>query len=325
MKRPQHASEHDDCGPALGHVVACPEQYNPKLLVSIPRTRGRALLGLGDELPFSGADRWMLYEVSWLEQSGKPRRLVLEMDVPCTSPNLVESKSLKLYLNSLNFKRFASDEAALRTIREDVSCAVGSQVQISARELSDSRAEPPQLLQTWFNTEARNHMFSEDNPTDEVPPWHLIDGEDIGELPDAAFDAGPDSALLRLNPLPEMPAAVITTGPPPHEERLVTHLLRTLCPVTSQPDWGSLLVEYEADGSINRPGLLRYIVTMRRESGFHENAVEQLFLALMEQCKPAKLHVTGRFMRRGGIDINPTRSFGYAKPMPPPNVRVPGQ
>lgn len=314
------AAKADDYGP-LGRVVACPEDYSPALLVGISRMRGRSLLGLHKQslLPFLGVDVWSLYEASWLDGSGKPRRLLLELVIACTSPNLVESKSLKLYLNSLNFKRFASDEDALDTIKADVGSVLGGAehvVQLLARELYQGAAEPPTLLQTWWDEHLGRHCFSQPEPPENSAPWQLIDGESIGDLPDEMFGE-PDESLLRTNIVADAPVEI--------EEALVTHLLRTLCPCTSQPDWGSLLIKYVGE-PIDRAGLLRYVCMMRREVGFHENAVEKVFLAIKARCQPKKLQVTGRFMRRGGIDINPTRAFGYStESASPPKVRVPGQ
>ena len=149
MKRQREEGD-ADYGP-LGRTVPCPDSYDPSLLTSIPRSRGRSQLGLGDQapLPFSGYDIWTLYEASWLRSTGKPRRVILEMALVATSPFLVESKSLKLYCNSLNFKRFASDEDALSTIRADVGRAIGCDegVALGLRELSASLTEPPPLLQ----------------------------------------------------------------------------------------------------------------------------------------------------------------------------------
>ncbi|KAL1515255.1 hypothetical protein AB1Y20_001889 [Prymnesium parvum] len=272
-----------DYGP-LGRTVAPPESYDPSVLAPIPRERGRSLLRLDPSapLPFHGTDVWTLYEASWL-LGAKPRRLILEMRVSASTPCLVESKSLKLYLNSLNFTPFASDAAAIDTIRADVGRVVGGEVELRARELL-AEEEPPALREGCGGG------------------WECIDG--------AQLEEAKGEALLRAEG-EEV------------EEALVSHLLRTLCPCTGQPDWGSVLVEY-AGPRIDRSGLLAYVCAMRREVGFHENAVEQIFLAIREGCRPRKLRVTGRFFRRGGIDINPTRAVGYAEDEAPA-CRIPGQ
>lgn len=265
MKR-KDAPPADDFGP-LGRTVACPEEYSPSLLTPIPRQRGRALLGLeaNETLPFRGCDVWTLYEASWLTSTGKPRRLVVDMTIPAETLNLVESKSLKLYMNSLNFKRFASDEEAFCTIRADVGHTLGCDadaVQLRARELSAPSDEPQPLLQRGSGGRDLT------TPLRGTPLWLLLDEEDV-DIPEAAFGE-PDGSLLRCGGAADAPCEEQLV-----EERLVTHLLRTLCPCTSQPDWGSLLVEYEGR-PIERGALLRYVCSMRREVGFHENAVRRV-------------------------------------------------
>lgn len=292
----------EDKGP-LGQKVDAPETYAPHVLFPVARERGRALLGLdaAKPLPFAGDDVWNAYETSWLTGSGVPRRATLEIRIPCTTPNIVESKSLKLYLNSLNFKRFTSPDALVDTVTADVSRILEGSM---TAELHGVESDEPPLLD---RTE-----------------WCCVDDEDVGELPPEALDV-PDSNHLTLR---QEATESGSDGAAPVTERLVSHLLRTRCPVTSQPDWGSVLIEYHGP-PINRAGLLRYVVSLRREIGFHENAVERIGLAIHERCGPTALRVTGRFMRRGGIDINPVRSFGEdveaALGAPARQLRVPGQ
>ena len=265
-------------GPHLGSQSGTPEEYAPSVLFPVPRSLGRGLLGLDQPaLPFYGEDIWNCYEASWLDAHGVPCRRVLELRVPCTSPFLVESKSLKLYLNSLNFSSFPTETRALETVAADVGRVVGAPVTVRVVE-----REPPLLDETWSLLEG---------PAARGGCLPLARG--------AAPSLGPpDESLVRC--LPE------DTGYEVVRLRLATHLLRTLCPVTSQPDWGSVLVEYEG-APLDREGLLRYVVSLRREVGFHENAVERIFLAISRRCAPARLVVMGRFLRRGGVDINPVR------------------
>lgn len=282
-----------DKGP-LGQKVDAPDVYSPEVLFPVPRTMGRSLLGLSDNsgsLPFTGEDVWNCYEVSWLSVMGIPKRGVLELRVPCTTPNIVESKSLKLYLNSLSFMRFAGVEELLATITADVWRVLGGEIAPNAKILA---TEPPLL---------------------DAASWTCVDDQIMGELPSKALDT-PDESVL----LPSGGALVVT-------ERLVSHVLRTLCPVTGQPDWGSVLIEYSGP-QIDCSGVLRYVCSLRREVGFHENAVERIYLAIHKQCAPDALRVTGRFFRRGGIDINPVRFSDGAEAKlgaPPPQLRVPGQ
>ena len=285
-------TEESDKGP-LGQKVDAPDVYSPQVLFPIPRMRGRSLLNLAEpeSLPFEGTDIWTAYELSWLNQAGVPRRGVLELRIPCNTVNLVESKSLKLYLNSLSFKRFSAESEVLSTIVSDVSPILGSPSP-SARLLD---AELPLL---------------------DAAAWECVDDEDVGEVPETVLEAPDESHLV----VGEVENKVTT-------ERLVSHVLRTLCPVTGQPDWGSVLIEYSGTRRIDRGGLLKYICSLRREVGFHENAIERIFLAIAHRCQPAALRVTGRFFRRGGIDINPVRSTHGAEATLGPSypVRVHGQ
>ena len=281
----------EEAGP-LGQKVSAPEQYDPAVLFPVPRARGRSTLPAFDvaaaALPFQGWDSWNCYEASWLDTRGLPTRHTLRLQVDCRTPNLVESKSLKLYLNSLNFRRFNSEADALATIRADVGAVVGK-----------APGAPPLVVEL-------SAPFGE--PPLDTTAWKCID-DGVGLGGELSCDVEEASALRCCEGEPV-------------SERLVTHLLRTLCPVTGQPDWGSVLIEYTG-APIDRTGLLRYIVSLRREVGFHEVAIERIFLALRTRCAPTELTVTGRFLRRGGIDINPVRST--SAPTSSTMCRVPGQ
>ena len=254
----------------LGKDAAYADHYDPALLFPIPRSESRSALGLGDELPFDGCDIWTAWEITWLNDAGVPQIASADIVVPAGSPNIVESKSLKLYLNSLNFKRFASTDEALSTIRRDVASVVGC----LASELS-----------------AR---LCEDQP--KMAGWTCVDDVCEDDVPERLLRR-PDASLLKTT------SDVVT-------ERLCSHNLRTLCPVTGQPDWGTLLIEYEGP-RVDHASLFCYIISLRTETGFHENAVERVTLDIDRCCRPAKLRVTGRFLRRGGVDINPVRSIRF--------------
>jgi 7-cyano-7-deazaguanine reductase len=234
----------EDKGP-LGKKVEAPTSYCPSVLFPIARQRGRSLLGLAEagELPFVGVDTWNAYETSWLGPRGLPTRRTLELRVAATSPNIVESKSLKLYLNSLNFHRFRSNEEALATIAADLAPVLGGDT------------PPTVTLYPWADAPLLG------------PEWECIDEAELGEadllVPDGSNSVVEDPSHVRL----------ASGADPSVSERLCTHLLRTLCPVTGQPDWGSVLIEYTGR-PIDRAGLLRYIISLRCEVGFHENAVE---------------------------------------------------
>lgn len=252
----------------LGQAVAYPAEYDPKLLFPIPRAGQRAALGLGAELPFAGVDFWNAYELGWLDGRGKPRVALAEIRVPAASPNLIESKSFKLYLGSYAQARFA-DTDALR-------------VQL-VRDLGEAAGAPVSVVLTPAAASAAAQMGP-------------LEGELIDDLPLEVTHYGPPRPDL-LSSDPGVRA----------DETLVSHLLRSNCPVTGQPDWASVQIRYTGP-RIARDGLLRYLVSFRRHSDFHEQCVERIFVDLLQQCRPSKLAVYARYTRRGGLDINPFRA-----------------
>jgi 7-cyano-7-deazaguanine reductase len=252
----------------LGKQVDYPEHYAPEVLCAVPRTLGRDALGLSETLPFVGVDVWNAYELSWLNLQGKPEVAVAEIVVPCESPNLIESKSLKLYFNSFNLTRIADAEEFVRRAEADLSQCAGAPVTVRIRLAGQWQAESLQCHE-----------------------GELLDGLAI------EVDEGqtPDAALLRCTE-----ATVV-------EETLCSHLLRSCCPVTGQPDWASVVIRYRGQ-PIDRHGLLRYIIGFRQQHEFHEQCVERLFCDLLARVKPEQLTVMARYTRRGGLDINPLRS-----------------
>jgi 7-cyano-7-deazaguanine reductase len=188
----------------LGRSTAYPDRYDPALLFPIPRAVQRAAIGVGDPLPFHGVDIWNAYELSWLDARGKPQVALAEFRVPATSPNIVESKSFKLYLGSFNQERIASAEALRARLRDDVSKAAGADVEISV--IAPARFSEVRLEE--------------------------LAGESIDDAPIAIDDYGPpDAAHLR-------------THDDEADETLVSQLLKTNCPVTGQPDWASVQIRY---------------------------------------------------------------------------------
>lgn len=251
----------------LGEPTEYPQAYSPGLLFPVPRVDGRRALGLGDELPFRGEDIWNAWELTWLDPSGKPVVATATLTVGADSVNIIESKSLKLYLNSLAMTRYASGDEVAGLIRGDLSDLTESEVAVAlttARESSTGRI-------------------------DDLP------GESIDGLDVPIETSGVDAALLKA-----------TVGVPAVEE-LHSHLLRSNCPVTNQPDMGSVLIRYRGP-RIDREALLRYIVSFRQHSDFHEGCVERMFLDIKNHCRPDELTVYARYNRRGGLDINPFRS-----------------
>lgn len=252
----------------LGQQTDYPVRYAPEVLFPIARDEGRRSLGLSaGALPFAGVDLWTHYEVSWLDAGGKPRVALAEIRVPADSPNLVESKSMKLYFNSLNFERFESAGAFVGRVVADLSVVAGASVGVELLFPEDVRAMSMARL-----------------------PGESLDG-----LPLTCDDFIIDPALLRADP-----ARIVS-------ETLTTDLLRSLCPVTHQPDWGSVMVRYRGP-AIDRLGLLGYIVSFRNHPDFHEQCVERMFVEIMARCQPAELTVYARYTRRGGLDINPFRT-----------------
>lgn len=262
----------------LGRQVDYPETYAPGCLVPIARRDARDAIGLARPLPFQGADIWNAWELTWLAESGSPQIADLELRVPADSPNIVESKSLKLYLGSFAMSRFASAEAVGATIRADLEAATGAAVELALRRPGDLPL-----------------------PAIERLPGACIDDPNV-----ACDEWLPAPGLLAAEP------AVVA------REALHSHALRSLCPVTGQPDHGSVLVDYHGP-RIDPSSLLRYIASFRRHPDFHEACVERMFLDLRERCRPKSLTVYARYQRRGGIDINPYRS---TEPDPAPNLRL---
>jgi 7-cyano-7-deazaguanine reductase len=246
---------------------AYPDEYAPELLLGISRSENRATLGLGDELPFQGVDIWNAWELTWLTNSGQPSVATLEIRVPAESPRIIESKSLKLYLNSFSMSRYEAAEDILNTITADLSRCVETEIEVSLLESGSG----------------------------DVPDCETLPGDCIDDLYVECQTWDVDASLL------EADAEEVVS------ESLHSHLLRSLCPVTSQPDSGSVLITYEGP-RIDRPSLLRYIASFRQHQDFHETCVERMFLDIKERCEPTRLSVYARYQRRGGIDINPFRS-----------------
>ena len=252
----------------LGEPTDYPAEYSPQVLFAVPRMEARKALGLGAELPFHGEDVWNAWELTWLELSGKPHVATAVITVPADSLNIVESKSLKLYLNSLAMSRYASIDEVAAIISRDLSGITGSEVDISILPANEPSTTRIASL-----------------------PGDCIDDLDVQI--DATTDV--DAKMLR------------TAGEDSIEEELHSHLLRSNCPVTHQPDMGSVLVRYRGS-AIDRESLLRYIVSFRQHNDFHEACVERMFLDIKARCSPEKLTVYARYNRRGGLDINPFRS-----------------
>jgi 7-cyano-7-deazaguanine reductase len=270
----------------LGKPVAYRDQYAPELLFPIARADKRHEIGVAAQPPFFGADLWTAYELSWLTPRGKPVVAIAHVTVPCESPNIIESKSFKLYLNSFSNSRFDSFDAVQARLREDLARAA------------------------WSGSGATGSVGVRLLPAD------AFDREQVHELDGVNLDRL-DIECSHYTPEPELLTAAFDEQPV--EEVLVSNLLKSNCLVTGQPDWGAVQVRY-AGPQIDQGGLLRYLVSFRNHNEFHEQCVERIFMDIRRQCRPTKLAVYARYTRRGGLDINPFRTSHPAAL--PANVRT---
>jgi len=267
----QHPAELSPLGKSSEYVST----YAPELLFPISRATKWAELGLSAEtLPYQGVDLWNCYELSWLTASGKPVVAIGEFAIPAQSPNIIESKSFKLYLNSLNQTAFDSFDAVRAVMERDLSAAAGAPVGVRVRSLDDVASEGVAV----------------------------VEGTCIDDL-DLAVDSydHPRPELLRCDDTRRV------------DEVLYSHLLKSNCPVTGQPDWGTLVVEYSGP-ALDAASLLAYVVSFRQHQDFHEQCVERIYLDLQRLLQPTRLTVYARYVRRGGLDINPYRSSAAVAP-----------
>ena len=261
-------------GSQLGRASAYVDHYDASLLYPIARQPKRAELGLAGALPFLGADVWTAFELSWLGPRGKPQVALAHITVPCETPNIVESKSFKLYLNSFNNTRFADAAEVQARIRADISEAVWR------------GAEHPATVGVKL---IGTDLFDQE-------PVHELDGLSLDRL---------DVECSRYEPAPDLLTAEFNEAPV--TEVLTSSLLKSNCLVTGQPDWGSVQISYSGP-QINQEGLLKYLVSFRNHNEFHEQCVERIFMDVWTRCRPIKLTVYARYTRRGGLDINPLRT-----------------
>ncbi len=256
----------------LGKKISHSRQYDPGQLFALHRADARSSLGIGTKLPFYGADFWNAYEISWLNEQGKPCVAMAEIIFPITSTHIIESKSLKLYLNSFNQTYFNSPREVAAAIERDL-CRVA---------VGDVAVELTLPSQFYLSKLTEPEGICLDNQEIQIDQYHLF--------PDFLVSGGQRGS-----------------------ERLFSNLLKTNCPVTGQPDWATVVIDYTGH-RINHAGLLRYLVSFREHTGFHENCVERIFVDIKRRCNPEKLFVHACFTRRGGIDINPFRSSFPAVP-----------
>lgn len=250
---------------ALGRPTLYTDSYAPELLESIERGLSRSNL-FPVVLPFTGVDIWTAYELSWLESNGKPQVAIAEFEFPADSKFIIESKSFKYYLNSLNQTVYSNRQSLKESLKRDLSLACGGKVGVQLYGLDDAL------------------------------PFERFSGSCVDNLDLELDEYTPSASLLALE------SAESVSG-----VQMYSHLLKSNCPVTGQPDWASVWVEYSG-GKICPSSFLRYVVSYRQHQDFHESCVEKIFNDIAKACQPKALSVYARYTRRGGLDINPFRT-----------------
>ena len=248
----------------LGKDTNYPTEYQPDILFPISRAPAREKYAHVEAIQ-QGKDWWHVFEISWLNSAGIPQVAIGRITLPAFSPNLIESKSLKLYFNSLNFAKFDSKEAFITTVEKDLSKAAGAEITLDLFHVDELEISKPE-------------------------------GICIDDLTPERLENHPDASLLSLDQQSDENIEV----------QLYSHLLRSNCPVTGQPDWGTVFIRYQGKKPCYK-SILAYIISYRQHNGFHEQCVEQMFADIWQNLKPEKLMVYATYTRRGGLDINPCR------------------
>lgn len=265
-----------------------PTEYSPETLYPIARSMGRDAIGWQDDKLTVGVDWWQAFEISWLNPQGISQVAIARFSIPASSPFIVESKSLKLYLNSINFTEFASWNDVQVLIAKDLSDCLQTDVQVALFGLNDDLDGNETAL-----------LIAQ-------PEGVCIDEALADSTDKVALTEHPDASLLSASEAIEASSeSVANEGTQPYT--FYSNLLRSNCPVTNQPDWGTLAVSITTDKPFNNANMLRYILSFRQHNGFHEQCVEQIFADLSQYYQPSELMVRAWYTRRGGIDINPCR------------------
>lgn len=250
----------------LGKPTTYKSVYDASLLFPIARQEKRDELGFNlSNLPFHGIDIWTAFEVSWLDANGKPEVRIAEFEFDAASPNLIESKSFKLYLNSFNGTQFEDEAAVHAALSHDLSAASGKSVKVAL------------------------------NPLHNLTLIGAPEGQCL------------DTQVIDIHQYELAPQLLSAQANQPVSKQVFSHLLKSNCLVTGQPDWGTIVIQYQGN-EIDPTSLLRYLVSYRNHMEFHEQCVERVFCDLMRLCQPEKLLVYARYVRRGGLDINPYRA-----------------
>ena len=267
-------------GTHLGRQTAYPTAHDPSLLVAVPRHENRLQYQLHDDsLPFVGMDVWHCWEAGFLTETGLPVVGILKIMYPADSTYLVESKSLKLYLNSLNNEKLGPSPA-------DATQRYVALVQSN--------------LSKCLNIGISAHFFSA--PSGTSPDFSLY----------TLMDNRPEIARIAFREYSEAPHLLTAAESEHPEERnslkVCSHLLRSNCKITGQPDWGSVFISIAGNSVPAIPSLMQYLVSFRNENHFHEEVCEMIYKRLWDLFSPGKLAVTCIYTRRGGIDICPVRA-----------------
>ncbi len=260
----------------LGKRVSFPQHYDPSLILAIPRYENRKLYNIKEKPEiFTGCDIWHSYELGFMTKNGLPVTGMLKITYGSDNLFLVESKSLKLYLNSFNMSRFGNTKEdglkeVLDTIKNDLSSALKTEVNVC-----------------YFETQQEEALDFSD--------YTLLDGNKEAE--NINFDHYKESPeLLKIE---KEESSTI---------KVATNLLRSNCKITHQPDWGSVYIHIKAEKTIDQLSLLQYLVSFRNEYHFHEEVCEMIYKRLWDFLQPKELMVACLFTRRGGIDICPVRA-----------------
>lgn len=262
-----------------------PTEYSPETLYPIARSIGRDAIGWQDDKLKVGVDWWQAFEMSWLNSQGISQVAIARFGIPASSPFIVESKSLKLYLNSINFTEFSGWDEVQALITKDLSACVQAEVTVELFDLNDD-----------LNDKATGLLIAQ-------PEGVCIDEALANSSEKVALTEHPDTSLLAKNES-DFRDSEKEVG---KNFSFYSNLLRSNCPVTNQPDWGTLAVSISSEKPVNTANMLRYILSFRQHNGFHEQCVEQIFADLSQYYQPSTLMVRAWYTRRGGIDINPCR------------------
>lgn len=261
-----------------------PDKVDSSLLVGVPRELNRTAYGIDENTQMYGMDVWHAYEVSFLLDNGFPVSAVVKLAYVSETPNIVESKSLKLYLNSFNMDKFGPD---VESACDEVSRWIQRDLNICLMNGEDSYFETVHVTVHTKPGKSENPFM--------VPFQYVEDVVDVSGIDFSAYNEDPS-------------IFEVVEGKQLLPYRLASRSLRSNCRVTNQPDWGDVFVHIKGNKLITPESFLQYVVSMRKENHFHEEICECIYKRLLDLLQPEELMVTCLYTRRGGIDINPVRA-----------------